>query len=88
MGVDRGYKGDKAGQGFGREKARRKRCPDCGKKGVFGPHATAYGPLRECQFCRATWGSDLAWNIANQTVNAQSRTAASTTFARYPKRET
>lgn len=80
MGVDRGYKGDKAGQGFGRKKAKRKHCPECGKKGVFGPHATAFGVLRECQYCRATWGGELAWTLAKAA--AENRRAVNSTINR------
>lgn len=80
MGVDRGYKGDKAGQGYGRSLPKRKQCPECGKKGVFGPTATAVGLLRECQYCRATWSSELSWDLAKAAYEKRCG-AASTEFA-------
>ena len=80
MGVDRGYKGDKAGQGYGRSLPKRKKCPECGKIGVFGPNPTAYGLLRECQYCRATWSSELSWDAA-KAASDKRRTEVSTESA-------
>jgi len=47
----------------GRKLPKRGVCPECGKKGVTQWKVTAHGDLRECQFCRASWGR-AGWGAA------------------------
>lgn len=48
---------------YGRKLPKRRTCPECGKKGVTQPKATEVGILRECQYCRASWG-EAGWAAA------------------------
>lgn len=88
MGIDRGYKGDRAGQGYGRKLPKRSQCPECDKNGVFRPDpgrwpvsAVMVTDYRECQFCRASWASSLSWSVSKDAADKR-RAASSNEFAR------
>jgi hypothetical protein len=62
--------GMRAGQGFGRQKPKRLRCPDCAKKGVTQPKlcvgAVTASWVRDCQYCGGSW-TELGWEVAKKT---------------------
>jgi hypothetical protein len=72
--VSRGHRGKRPSIRKGRVLPARSRCPDCGKKGVTQPKATQFGLLRECQYCRASWG-EKGWAAAAacEQISAEGR---------------
>ncbi|GBG14605.1 MSHA biogenesis protein MshE [Novimethylophilus kurashikiensis] len=55
--------GVRAGQGYGAPKPKRLICPSCGRKGVTQWKISMFGRVRECQYCRETWG-EPGWALA------------------------
>jgi hypothetical protein len=61
--------GNRAGQGYGVQKPKRDRCPDCSKKGVTLPTLSLRGWFRQCQYCCSRWdwkenGAPSEWKTA------------------------
>lgn len=63
--------GVRRGQGYGVPKPKRLRCPECGKKGVTQWKATAFGLMRGCQYCQASW-MPASWTLVYKPTNGTS----------------